>query len=223
MWHGWVGQRIAESTKGAFRLSLVIFFLAGCVLLAGSLGLVDLYGGWGLAAAMAFLVALLNFITSKKQAGAYDQHPFCRAIAEFGPLESLVPQIDAEVMEGFSNLGSSVIATKSWLISFGGRAIMRKADVVWVYPKKETVRVNFARVGTTYSAVIHDSRGGVLRGGKGEQEVTGILNGLLESMPWVIAGYTTDLEKLYANDRAAFTTAVAERRSKSKNAAGAAQ
>jgi hypothetical protein len=154
------------------------------------------------------------FYLYKKRTDSPEKHPLAKAIAQYGPIYSLVPQIDAEVAAGSAYL-LGVRMTDNWLISctITKSTVMRRDEIVWAYKKRTKHSVNFIPTGTTYSSVLRDSRGKAFEiSGSNEQQVEGFLDGVLKQTPWVVVGFDKEINKLYTKNLTEFSSLVAKRR-----------
>jgi hypothetical protein len=164
--------------------------------------------------AIPFLFASWNILKARRRSDDPSCHPFARALARYGPIESIVPQVDAEVASSHTVLGNSVTATKSWFLrraSFGFKA-MRISDILWAYMKRTKQRVHGVPVGTIFSLLIWDSYGQSMEITGSEQNVADLLAKFSRAMPWVFIGYDSQVEASFHNDRNAFAATVAARR-----------
>jgi hypothetical protein len=173
----------------------------------------DFWSGIG-GAVLLGLIALRLFYLYKKRTDSPEKHPLAKAIAQYGPIYSLVPQIDAEVAAGSAYL-LGVRMTDNWLISctITKSTVMRRDEIVWAYKKRTKHSVNFIPTGTTYSSVLRDSRGKAFEiSGSNEQQVEGFLDGVLKQTPWVVVGFDKEINKLYTKNLTEFSSLVAKRR-----------
>lgn len=169
----------------------------------------------GLSVAVLFaLLAIWLFYLYKRRTDSPEKHPLAKAISQYGPLYSLVPQIDAEVNAGSAYL-LGVKMTDNWLISctITKSNVMRRDEVVWAYKKKTKHSVNLIPTGTSYSTVLRDSRGKAFEvSASTEQQTEGFLSGIVNRTPWVVVGFDKDLEKLYMKNVAEFSALVVQRK-----------
>ena len=142
-----------------------------------------------------------------------ERHPLCKALSQYGPLYSVVPEIDADVTAGTSSL-NSVTFSRNWIIScwLTRVAVMRRDEIIWAYKKRTKHSVNFIPTGSSYSLVLRDARGKLLELSNSEQMVDGYLASLGQKTPWVIFGYDRKLEKLYKKELQSFAQTVSDRR-----------
>jgi len=169
----------------------------------------------GLSVALLFiLLATWLYYLSKRRIDSPEKHPLARAIAQYGALYSLVPQIDAEVKAGSAYM-LGVRMTDNWFVSctVTNSTVMRRDEVLWAYKKRTKHSVNFVPTGSSYSSVLRDSRGKAFEiSASTEEQSDGFLNAIVSRTPWIIVGYDKKLEKLYKKSRAEFLALVAQRK-----------
>jgi hypothetical protein len=172
----------------------------------------------GVMVGILLLISLWTYIKSKTRSEHPETHPLCKALSQYGPLYTIVPEIDEEARTAASTLGG-VTFTVNWMIvcSLTKTVAMRRQEIVWVYKKRTKHSVNFIPVGTTNSLALRDSRGKLLQIYGSEQYIDNCLSSLVKETPWIIVGYDRKLEKLYKKQRPAFVEAVATRHSGSGN------
>jgi hypothetical protein len=177
-------------------------------------------GGYGddlilgyIAVGALVLSGLWALSQSNRRTEMPERHPLCKALSHYGPLHSVVPQIDADVAAGTSTL-SSVTFTRNWIIScwLTQVAVMRRDEIIWAYKKRTKHSVNFIPTGTSYALVLRDTRGKLLELSSSEKYVDSYLKSLAEQTPWVIFGYDRKLEKLYKKQREIFAQTVSGRK-----------
>jgi hypothetical protein len=172
----------------------------------------DLIAGLVIAA-VCLTLGLWTLYRSKLRREDPEQHPLCKSLSKYGPLYSLVPEIDAEFSAGASALGG-VTFTQNWLIKcsvFESR-VMRRDEIVWVYKKRTKHSVYFIPTGTTFASILRDSRGQLLEVRGSEEQVSNLLAFITQPMPWIIVGYNRKTDKLYRKQRQALVETVAGRK-----------
>lgn len=172
----------------------------------------DLIMGYIVVGAL-MLSGLWAFFQSKRRTETPERHPLCKALSQYGPLYSVVPQIDADVAAGASTFSSTTF-TRNWIVScwLTKVAVMRRDEIIWAYKKRTKHSVNFIPTGSTYALILGDTRGKLLELSNPEQNVDGFLASLAQQTPWVIIGYDRKLTKLYKKERQSFAQIVSDRR-----------
>jgi hypothetical protein len=140
-------------------------------------------------------------------------HPILRALGRFGPPDYVAGQIDAEMLAANSKVGG-VHLTPNWLIHAAPASLSatRIDDVVWAYKQVTQHRTNGIPTGKTYAAQIWDRHGVCITVTGKEPVVTQALEAVAQRVPWVLAGYSPELEKTWKQNRAAVVDAVEQRR-----------
>jgi hypothetical protein len=140
-------------------------------------------------------------------------HPILRALGRFGPPDYVASQIDAEMQAEHPKAGA-VHLTPNWLVHSAPASLSatRIDDVVWAYKKVTQHRTNGIPTGKTYAAQIWDRHGVCITVTGKEPAVNQALEAVAQRSPWVLAGYSPDLEKTWKQNRAAVIEAVEQRR-----------
>jgi Family of unknown function (DUF6709) len=114
----------------------------------------DLVLGYILIAGLG-LPGLWALVQSKRRSDIPERHPLCKALLEYGPLYTLVPQIDAEFAAGNSTLSGTTF-TLNWVVScwLTKSLVMRRDEIIWAYKKRTKHSVNFIPTGTTYALIL---------------------------------------------------------------------
>jgi hypothetical protein len=153
------------------------------------------------------------------------KHPIMRALGRFGAPGDVAGQIDAELLADHPRL-DRLHLTPNWLVeaSPSNLAATRIEDIVWAYKQVTQRRVNGVPAGKTYTAQIWDRHGVCITIAGSETFVNQALDAAARRAPWMMAGYSTELEKAWKSNRAAVLATVDQRRQQViLQAAGAAQ
>ncbi len=89
---------------------------------------------------------------------------------------------------------------------------MATRDVVWAYPKVTKHYHNGIPTGKTYSAIIRDSKGQSLEISGKKDSVPKLLESLQRRMPWVLVGFSKELEALWLKEKPKFFQLMEQRR-----------
>jgi hypothetical protein len=140
-------------------------------------------------------------------------HPIMRALGRFGSPADVAGQLDAELLAEHRQVGSLRL-TSNWLVqaSKSHLAALRIEDVVWAYKKVTQHRVNGVPAGKTYAAQIWDRHGVCMTVTGSEWVVNQALEAACQRAPWLMAGFSPDLEQVWQSNRAALIAAVDQRR-----------
>src|SRR5262245_31922891 len=195
-------EREVPAVKGAFlpfMLNTESFRTMGYV----GLGLgIPLFGLclWGLAQAI-------------RRINDPSTHPILRALGRFGPPDYVANQIDAEMQTQNPKAGT-VHLTPNWLVNAASTSLSatRIDDVVWAYKQVTQHRTNGIPTGKTYAAQIWDRHGVCITVTGKEPVVNQTLEAVAQRSPWILAGFSPELEKTWKQNRAAVVEAVEQRR-----------
>ena len=143
-------------------------------------------------------------------------HPIAKSISKISDSpEVATTQIDAEVQSETNKLSlGSLQITPSWLLrrkSFG-LDIMKLDQIVWIYPKITQHKRNGFPAGTTYTAIIYNRQGESLVIPGRQQDVEQVMQTITHQVPWVIAGFSDELNKMWMSDRNQIFDYVEQRR-----------
>jgi len=146
-----------------------------------------------------------------------EAHPLFSKLTQYGGLQDIRMRIDSEMRsEGGGEKFGKLHVTSNWLINAMPfkTNIMATRDVAWAYAKVTKHYHNGIPTGKTYSAIIRDSKGQsmeVMRGRK--NSVPQMMDSLKRRMPWVVLGYTKELDQLWQHDKSKFFETVEKLRS----------
>ena len=131
------------------------------------------------------------------------EHPFAKSLARFGALESIVPQLDAEMLAAHTSLayrGNTAEVTASWyiaIIPFGAKA-SPLPSLVWAYRKIVKRRIYIIIPAGTEQSLITLDRFGQTAAVRLKPTQLDELIALLKNVaPQTIYGYDKRLKKLW--------------------------
>lgn len=79
--------------------------------------------------------------------------------------------------------------------------IILNDKIVWAYQSTTTHRTNGIKTGTTYEVIIYTIEKKAIHASVSSQsDAVTVLDHMANTMPWVVLGYTKDIEKLFKND-----------------------
>jgi hypothetical protein len=146
-----------------------------------------------------------------------ENHPLFKQLAKYGMLQDVQMRIDSEMRsEGGGEKFGAMQITTNWLIHAAAYKtnVMATRDVVWVYPKITKHYHNGIPTGKTYSAIIRDSKGQSLEISGKKDSVPKLLESLQRRMPWVLIGFSKELEALWLKEKPKFFQLIEQRRAK---------
>jgi hypothetical protein len=142
-------------------------------------------------------------------------HPLLAQLAKYGGLQDVRMRIDAEVHgEGGGEKFGAMQITSNWLIHAAAYKtnVMATRDVVWAYPKVTKHYHNGIPTGKTYSAIIRDSQGQSVEISGKKDSVPKLLESLQRRMPWLLVGFSKELEALWLKEKPKFVQLIEQRR-----------
>jgi hypothetical protein len=146
-----------------------------------------------------------------------ENHPLLKQLAKYGMLQDIRMRIDSEMRsEGGGEKFGAMQITTNWLIHAAAYKTnaMATRDVVWAYPKITKHYHNGIPTGKTYSAIIRDSKGQSLEISGKKDSVPKLLESLQRRMPWVLVGFSKELEALWLKEKPKFFQLIEQRRAK---------
>lgn len=146
-----------------------------------------------------------------------ENHPLLKQLTKYGMVQDIQMRIDSEMRsEGGGEKFGAMQITTNWLIHAAAYRtnVMATRDVVWAYPKITKHYHNGIPTGKTYSAIIRDSKGQSLEISGKKDSVPKLLESLQRRMPWVLIGFSKELEALWLKEKPKFFQLIEQRRAK---------
>jgi hypothetical protein len=195
-------ERTAPTLRGAFlpyMLNTDSFRTSGYI----ALGLgIPLFG-----------LCVFGLIRAIRRSNDPFAHPIMRALSRFGPPDYVASQLDAELSAEHPKL-DKLHLTPSWLVQATSTSLaaMRIEDIVWAYKQVTQHRTNGVPTGKTYTAQLWDRYGVCITVAGKEAFVNQVLEAAAQRAPWLLAGFSPELEKTWKSNRAAVLATVDQRR-----------
>ncbi len=153
--------------------------------------------------------------------------PVYHAVARYGDnVDELATAVHTEATASDVQKYGAFTLTRSWLLhkTFFSFTPFHLYDIVWLYTKQTQHYSYFIPTGKSHAIVIADMIGRTaeadLGRGKSKQKNTETFIAELRSrIPWVMAGYSKDLENLYKKHLSDFVTLVSDARRESESVA----
>jgi Putative transmembrane protein precursor len=162
-----------------------------------------------------------NLIKVGQRQGKLELHPLGKRLATFGNFDVIATQINSQIATGANNFysGKNLIITTSWLIqkNLYNVDLFNLEEIAWIYTKVTQHSTNGIPTGKTHTVVVIDRSGATLEISTRQEEVKKILTEIMERIPWVIVGYSDDLQNLWQKDRASFLEMIQQRREQISN------
>jgi len=161
------------------------------------------------------LLGLYNLFKGVTRASNYASSPIAKQLALIGPPEQVAAAIQNEILQyGNRSPLKGTMLTASWLMrsSFYGLKVSHLNDILWLYQKVTKHTTNGVPTGTTFSVTIGDRNGSRFECGGKQPEVVKFIETVYAGVPWVVTGYSPDLNTKFTKQRAEFAAMVQQRR-----------
>jgi hypothetical protein len=212
MWENFIGQQIRRCNRNLLIANIIFLF---AIIAFASIFDYREGGWWSLSISVPMLLlAAWNLSKWKKRARDYTCHPICKRLACFGTVEQVIQQIEAAILMNPVEKIAGVRLFGPWLFkpSILGLTCFYVPDLVWVYKKVTTHSVNFIPVGQSCEALLYDRYGFSSKMQARKKKVEALMTHVCQQSPWIVAGFSKELEKLWNSRRGEFVAAVDERR-----------
>ena len=173
-----------------------------------------------LAAPLVFLGLLLRALLRMKD---FRRVPGVAALKRFGePVDKVVSKINAELKAG--NPGTvlkNVNLTPSWLLHARRSTldVVRLQDLIWLYSSVTTKKFyGLIPYSWSYSLNMADRDGRQTAIKASKAKLPDLAAAVMQRVPWVISGYSADIEQVFRKDRGMLIAAVDKRRQDIKQA-----
>ncbi len=169
-------------------------------------------------------LALWNCLKAMRRISEIQLSPVWKQLAVYGNAEQLSQQIEAELQPAVIREYGKLQIAQQWMVrrKTFSTWVSPIADLVWVYKKVTKHSVNFIPTGKTYSVVLVGRHRQRIEEQMKEKAVNEMLAELTTRLPWVLFGFTKDLEKAWQKDPAGVIAAVDSRYQQQNNKAAAA-
>jgi hypothetical protein len=144
-------------------------------------------------------------------------HPLLSKLTQYGSLQDVQMRIDSEMRsEGGGEQFGTMRITSNWLIHAPAYKtdVMASRDIIWAYPKVTKHYHNGIPTGKTYSAILRDSKGQSVEVSGKKDSVPKLLESVERRMPWVLLGFSKELEALWLKEKQQFFQLIEQRRAK---------
>jgi hypothetical protein len=158
-------------------------------------------------------LALWNCFKAMRRSAEIQTSPVWKHLAVYGNAEQLSQQIEAELQPAMIRKYGKLQIAQQWMVR---RKLFSTwaspiADLMWIYKKVTKHSVNFIPTGKTYSVVLLGRHRQRIEEQMKEKAANEMLADLTVRAPWVIFGFTPDLEKAWQKDPAGVIAAVDSR------------
>jgi hypothetical protein len=158
-------------------------------------------------------LALWNCFKAMRRSAEIQTSPVWKNLAAYGNAEQLSQQIEAELQTAVIRKYGKLQIAQQWMVrrKTFSTWVSPIADLVWVYKKVTKHSVNFIPTGKTYAVVLVGRHRQRIEEQMKEKAVNEMLADLAARVPWILFGFTKDLEKAWQKDPAGVIAAVDSR------------
>jgi hypothetical protein len=169
-------------------------------------------------------LALWNCLKAMRRASEIQTSPVWKQLAAYGNAEQLSQQIEAELQPAMIRKYGKLQIAQQWMVRRRMFSTWASpiADLMWIYKKVTKHSVNFIPTGKTYSVALVGRHRQQIEEQMKEKAANEMLADLAARVPWVLFGFTKDLEKAWQKDPAGVIAAVDVRYQQQNNKAAAA-
>jgi hypothetical protein len=169
-------------------------------------------------------LALWNCLKAMGRASEIQTSPVWKQLAAYGNAEQLSQQIEAELQPAMIRKYGKLQIAQQWIVRRRMFSTWASpiSDLVWIYKKVTKHSVNFIPTGKTYSVALVGRHRQQIQEQMKEKAANDMLADLAARVPWVLFGFTKDLEKAWQKDAAGVIAAVDVRYQQQNNKAAAA-
>lgn len=175
--------------------------------------------GYGALITAALLIAFAVFLALKALRRTSDpaSSPIAKSLSRYGDQPEVVAaNIDAEVVSsGYQPDQGSLTVSQSWILKREAfdLKVMNMNDLLWMYQKVLTRRLyGIVPISETRSVVLCDLHRSEISHQTSEEFVTKLLGEIAERAPWVVVGYTAEIDQMYKKNFHDFVKAVNQRK-----------
>jgi len=177
-------------------------------------------GYWGLAIFGAVVLNIWNIIKAWKRNRNPSRHPITITLTRFGTAQQIARVINEEVKASDLFI-KPIIITNSWLFkpSFFGVDINLLGELAWVHKKVTQHYTYFIQTNKSFEVIIFKRDGKSINMSCSESDSDRLMEAVMKSAPWVVGGYSDEIQKLWDTDRAGFIAYIDQRKRESNASA----
>jgi hypothetical protein len=152
-----------------------------------------------------FLFYLLNKIWDNSCINNnFYQHPICQELSNYGQINWVIQSIENDY-SSVRDLTNGYYLTQLWLLYFGSlrTTIFKTKDIIWCYKTSTKNYTNGINTGTSYGINMKlENSDYTIEILTSKNEIDKIYNNIHELLPWIIYGYSLEIEDaLNRNDQ----------------------
>jgi hypothetical protein len=205
-----IGKHVKRTSRNLLLTNLVIIVGIIWLWLANAF-----YGAglWGLAIFGLFALGCWNIVKFWKRKKKPSSHPIITALSRIGPPQEIAALINEEVKKSKLFI-KPIIITESWLLrpSIYGLEMLLLGELVWVHKKVTQHYTYFIPTNKSFEVAIYKRDGKSIEVSCSEQDSDSLIQGVMKSAPWVVAGFSEEIQKFWDTDRPGFIAYVDQRK-----------
>jgi len=173
-----------------------------------------------LIGAIALVLSLLFIIWKIINLTVPKSNRLVKRLTRYGDMEHLEESIAAELVNKVKFRTARIIITESWLVQKKLLSIdlVPLEQIVWVYKHTTKHYYGFIPTGNSYSLAVNTTLGTVhLFDLRTEKQVDELIDYFERNLPWIICGYSTEMDNLWSKNRSSLITEVNNRKNSSRS------
>lgn len=145
------------------------------------------------------LIFLICAVRAFRTLTVPERHRIYKKLAKYGDPNTLAQDLDRDLSKNPAQNFGKIIYTKSWIIapSLLSLKAAKMEDVLWAYKKVIKKSVNFIPTGKTYELDLYCYDKSLVRINMKESYVDGLLGAINQDCPWVVLGFSKELQKMW--------------------------
>ena len=128
-------------------------------------------------------------------------HPIYKVISKYGDLDAVASDINNELQMETTEKYFNTTITKSWLIveEFNNLKIFKLTDIIWAY---KVINTQSGDVPISYQLNIkfYNKKSLEISFAKKEVLLDKAISSILDKVPWIISGYSTEMFDMWLNN-----------------------
>ena len=169
----------------------------------------------GAVGVVCFLVGAFFLLSGLQRTLQPEQHPVRKTLARYGDPTNVALQIENELRNAANaDVFGKLRMTANWVIFAGpfDLKLTQLNDLVWAYQKIVKHYHTFIPVGKSYSVILRDRAGQTIEVQAKKNSAPAILTSIERRAPWVVSGFSRDIETAWQKQRNELVAAVDQRR-----------
>lgn len=173
--------------------------------------------GIGLAFLLLVLWNLSKF--ARRNSDPY-AHPIYKRLSEYGNSEDMAKSLENELEQCNVTMVGKMTITDNWVINKTEFSLwmLRISDLIWIYKRVNSHRINFIPAGKEYSVVLNNNRKtSIPMIVRREAIADKFMEEIYNRAPWIAFGYNEEYKNLWSRNFTQFVEIVESRKSQVNN------